>query len=118
MELELERIYFDTFFIYASAILKDVDNVLYMKNKVTGHVESCYLWIGPSCRFCNNSLIKNESVVYGIANDPQAISAKEFILGYEFTTTCPNRPKIELGSRQHKNMLKAKELLEAAAKRA
>ena len=118
MELELERIYFDTFFLYAFNILKDSDNILYMRNKVTGHVESCYLWTGPSCRFCNNSLIKNESVVYGISNDPQSISAKEFVRGYEFTTMCFNRPAITKDSKQYKNMLKAKELLEAAAKRA
>ena len=78
--MELERIYFDTFFLYASAILKDIDNILYMKNKVTEHVESCYLWTGPSCILCNTPLIKNESVVYGIANDPQSISAKDMSL--------------------------------------
>ena len=116
--MELERIYFDTFFLYAFDILKDYDNILYMKNKVTEHVESCYLWTGPSCILCNTPLIQNESVVYGIANDPQSISAKDFVEGYEFTTMCFNRPAITKGSKQYKNMLKAKELVEAAAKRA
>ncbi len=116
--MELERIYFDTFFLYAFNILKDYDNILYMKNKVTGHVESCYLWTGPSCILGNTQLIKNESIVYGIANDPQSISAKDFVEGYEFTTMCFDRPAIAHGSRQYKNMLKAQELVEAAAKRA
>lgn len=115
--MELERIYFDTFFLYASAILKNIDNILYMKNKATKQVVSCYLWTGPSCIFCNNTLIKNESIVYGIANDPKSVSAKDFVKGYEFTTTCFNRPAITVDSVQYKNMLKAKELIEVAAKR-
>lgn len=116
--MELERIYFDTFFLYASDILKDIDNILYMKNKVTKNVVSCYLWTGPSCILGNTPLIKNESIVYGIANDPQSISAEDFVKQYEFTTMCFNRPAIAHGSRQYKNMLKAQELVEAAAKRA
>ena len=114
----LERVYFEKFFEYADPIVRDIDNVFYMKNKSTGEVEACYLWIGPSCIYGETPLIHNESIVYGVTNAPYALCPKEFVENYEFCTYGNHGLDIDYGSLRHKNMLKAKELVEAAAQRA
>ena len=113
----MERIFWDTYLLYANDIIKNLDNVYYMKDKVTGNVLSCFLWTGPSCIFGSKPLVKNETVVFGPTADPYFLTPQEFVSKYEFTRVGRNGLiDIPLDSVQYKNMLNAKEMTERAAK--
>lgn len=113
----MERVFWDTYLLYAGNIIKNHDNVYYMKNKATGKVSSCFLWTGPSFIFGNKPLVSNETIVYGPIVDPFILTPQKFLSKYEFTRVgCNGMIDISLGSAQYKNMLNAKELIEKAAK--
>lgn len=113
----MERIFWDTYLLYASDIIKNRDNVYYMKNKATGEVLSCFLWTGPSCIFGSKPLVSNETIVYEPTTDPIFLTPQEFLSKYEFTRQGRNGLiDISLDSVQYRNMLNAKELIERAAK--
>ncbi len=111
------KIYWDTYLLYVSSIIKNKNNVYYMKNKSTGEVFSCFLWTGPNCVFDDNRLISNETIIFGPTTNPLFLSPGEFLNKYEFTRVGRNGIiDIPMDSVQYKNMMNAKKLLENAAK--